>query len=405
MINKISFKNFKLFSEEQELELKPMTILIGKNSSGKSALAKLPTLLSESLSGNLQNPFSWENKGVILGSSYSDLNYGKETTGLFKFKIENSKNFFIEVDVQFGKNSLYISYWNYNDEFILKYDLGSKKYFVSPDNEHKAYECIFNGFELNEIVESKFEIPSLEDFKFDFDYICSYRIQPNRIDQDQPKEKNITQVGIDGRFAYEILINDLLYSDNELLLQVSEWYKKCFEGWGINIDNDISRNKFYFELKREIPSLFRTSLDNVGQGISQTLPLITKSFLIEEKPSLTIIEEPELHLHPSAHGDLAERFAESLKDKNKKYLIETHSENFILRLRRLIAESKFEYFTENDIQIYFVDYDNDLNQSNILKIDVNALGEVFNWPEGIFNDSFDEVFAIRKAQKAKKNVS
>ena len=52
--------------------------------------------------------------------------------------------------------------------------------------------------------------------------------------------------------------------------------------------------------------------------------------------SLTIIEEPELHLHPSAHGDLAERFAESLKDKNKRYLIETHSENFILRKSRRV---------------------------------------------------------------------
>jgi len=399
MINKISFKNFKLFNENQDIELKPMTILIGKNSSGKSALAKLPTLISESLSGNIQSPFSWENEGVILGSNYSDLNYGKETTGIFKFKIENSLKSFLSVDVQFGKNTLYINYWNYNDEFILKYDLSSKKYFLNIDTENKLYECIFNGFELNEIAGFKSNIPTLEDFKFDFDYICSYRVQPNKIEQDQPKDKNIRKVGIDGRYAYEILINDLLYSDNKILFKVSEWYKKNFEGWGINIDNDISRNKFYFELKREDPLLFKTSLDNVGQGISQTLPLITKSFLEEEKPSLTIIEEPELHLHPSAHGDLAERFAESLKDKNKKYLIETHSENFILRLRRLIAEGKFEYFTENDIKIYYVKYDKQINESNLEEVIVDKDGNVENWPKNVFRESLEELIAIKNAQK------
>jgi len=398
MINKISFKNFKLFNEDQDVELKPMTILIGKNSSGKSALAKLPTLISESLSGNIQNPFNWENEGVILGSNYSDLNYGKETTGLFKFSIEsNDKK--LSVDVQFGKNTLYINYWNYNDEFILKYDLSSKKYFLNADIEGKSYECIFRGFELNKVIDSNIKIPNLEDFKFDFDYICSYRVQPNKIEQDQPKDKNIKKVGIDGRYAYEILINDFLYSENKILSQVSEWYKKNFEEWGINIDNDVSRNKFYFELKRENPLIFKTSLDNVGQGISQTLPLITKSFLKEDKPSLTIIEEPELHLHPSAHGDLAERFAESLKDKNKKYLIETHSEIFILRLRRLIAEGKFEYFTENDIKIYYVKYDKHINESNLEEVIVDKNGNVENWPKNVFRESLEELIAIKNAQK------
>lgn len=404
MINKISFNNFKLFNKEQELELKPMTILIGKNSSGKSALAKLPTLLSESLNGTISEPFSWENEGVILGSNYSDLNHGKETTGLFTFKLVNDKDVTLTIDVQFGKNSLYISFWNYNDEFILSYDLGTKKYFLN-NEKTSLFDCEFSGFKLLNVVGFNDDIPDIEDFKYRYDYICSYRIQPNDVSEEQPKEKSIEKVGIDGRYAYEILINDLLYFDSKLLEEVSDWYKNTFEGWGINIDFDTTRNKFYFELKREFPSIFKTSLDNVGQGISQTLPLITKSFIKEDKPTLIIIEEPELHLHPSAHGDLAERFAKSLNDKNKRYLIETHSENFILRLRRLIAENKFDYFTENEIKIYFIDYDDNLNESNLKEVKVNSLGEVFDWPEGIFNDSFDEVFAIRKAQKLKKNVS
>lgn len=59
----------------------------------------------------------------------------------------------------------------------------------------------------------------------------------------------------------------------------------------------------------------------------------------EVEPTLIVVEEPETHLHPAAHGDLAERFVDSfIEDSNKRYLIETHSQNFVLRLRRLIAE-------------------------------------------------------------------
>ncbi|MBK9565149.1 MAG: hypothetical protein IPO37_08205 [Saprospiraceae bacterium] len=65
-----------------------------------------------------------------------------------------------------------------------------------------------------------------------------------------------------------------------------------------------------------------------------------------------VVEEPETHLHPAAHGDLAERFVDSfIEDSNKRYLIETHSQNFVLRLRRLIAEKKIKPF---DIALYYI---------------------------------------------------
>ena len=49
MIDKIRFKNFKIFKNWQTLELRSITILIGKNNSGKSAVLKLTTLIEGSL--------------------------------------------------------------------------------------------------------------------------------------------------------------------------------------------------------------------------------------------------------------------------------------------------------------------------------------------------------------------
>ena len=88
MINKIFFKNYKSFKEKQELELKPITILIGKNSSGKSAVAKLPTLIEGSLSGKFEDPLLTTNNDVELGAEFRDLVHGREI-GSLEFVLES----------------------------------------------------------------------------------------------------------------------------------------------------------------------------------------------------------------------------------------------------------------------------------------------------------------------------
>ena len=55
-LKSISFENYKAFYERQTIQLKPITVLIGKNSSGKSSIAKLFTLLENSLMANSDEP-------------------------------------------------------------------------------------------------------------------------------------------------------------------------------------------------------------------------------------------------------------------------------------------------------------------------------------------------------------
>jgi predicted ATPase len=401
MINKISFKNYKLFKEEQTIELKPITILIGKNNSGKSALAKLPTLISGSLSGEFDEPVRWENEGVELGSEIRDLIYEKSASGDIEFKIENNDKF-LDLKLTLLKDSnanFYskITYWNFNNEIELKYNVLTDKYKNLIDNTE--VECRFKGFVLENIDNNdKILTPIFENF--DFDYIGAYRAIPDNKGYEKPKEKIIEKVGIKGEDAYSILVNDYLNDDKLLLSRISQWYKENFDGWGINIDSsDSKRNLYYFDLERKAPRKTSISLKFVGQGMGQILPLVTRAFMNVDKPILTIIEEPELHLHPSAHGDLAELFVSSLENSNKNYLIETHSENFILRLRRLIAEGSYDFFTEEKIKIYYVNYNEENNESFLDEVFVDNNGNVKNWPKKIFSESLDELIAIKNAKK------
>ena len=124
--------------------------------------------------------------------------------------------------------------------------------------------------------------------------------------------------------------------------------------------------------------------------------MVIRAYKPCEKETLIIIEEPESHLHPYAHAELAQLFFDSTElDKNKKYLFETHSQNFVLRMRRLVAEGKL---SAEDLAIYYINYDEDIYESELQRIKVDDLGRVSFWPDGIFNETLDETIGIRTAQ-------
>ena len=91
MVSKIRFKNFKLFKNWQELKIEPITILIGKNNSGKTALLKLLPLLESSLSGKFDEAINIKEMGIHLGDFSNELIYGNPVhRGELEFEIINS---------------------------------------------------------------------------------------------------------------------------------------------------------------------------------------------------------------------------------------------------------------------------------------------------------------------------
>ena len=183
--------------------------------------------------------------------------------------------------------------------------------------------------------------------------------------------------------AYDIYINPDV-----------EGLKEKFENWELSIDVD--------GYKKEIPAIIelinkdlKINISQTGMGISQVLPLIIRAFKPCKEETLVIIEEPESHLHPYAHAQVAQLFFESLLiDKNKKYLIETHSQNFVLRMRRLVAEGKIK---PDDLAIYYVDFDEEKNESSIERINVDTSGGVDKWPHNVFGEAVIEARAIMNA--------
>lgn len=55
-LKQIRLKNYKPFKTEQILDIRPVTVIIGKNSSGKSSIMKLLPLFQSATSGNMTAP-------------------------------------------------------------------------------------------------------------------------------------------------------------------------------------------------------------------------------------------------------------------------------------------------------------------------------------------------------------
>ena len=75
----------------------------------------------------------------------------------------------------------------------------------------------------------------------------------------------------------------------------------------------------------------RRNLIDVGYGVSQVLPLLTE-MLRPNAPSMFLLQQPEVHLHPSAQAALGSLFC-SIAGPDRQLVVETHSDYIIDRVR------------------------------------------------------------------------
>jgi len=387
-LKKIRFSAYKRFAGKEEIELKPVTILVGRNSSGKSSITKLFPMFRRSLLENTnKGVIAYTNDEVELGVGFSSLAHNGNSAELgFGLSFDDNTSIDVELLSVTGSNVLINKYAlrKGDEEWVLKYD-----------KIHNAYKCLKNGF----VYANEFRglvLPKLfEDCGVDvhthqcIDYIGPLRAMPARTIY--PSTGSQDYVGVTGDKAY-----DMFVQDEDLQKRVSAWFEDCFAGCKVRMSL-LPDNGCQILLCKPDQGQYAVNIVDEGMGMGQVFPIVVRC-LKKIENSIVVIEQPELHLHPAAHADLAKLFAITAKENNHTYVVETHSENIILGLREAIVNKKVA-FSAADAVIYFVDEDE--VGSYLKRITIDEKGVLSDWPQGVFSESYELLRSIMEKASEK----
>ncbi len=190
------------------------------------------------------------------------------------------------------------------------------------------------------------------------------------------------------------------YKSKTLEETVASWLQRLglidsFEVKPIEGDKNLFR-----VLVKKSPSSPSVLITDVGFGVSQVLPVLVLCYYAP-KGSTILLEQPEIHLHPSAQRGLADVFIDAMKVRDVQIIVESHSEDFLRRLQRRVAEAKV--IKESDAAIYFCDIED--GKAKLTSLELDAYGNFLAWPKDFFGDPMGDIVAMQLAAMKRKGIS
>ncbi len=433
-IEQLTLENFKCFKSEKTFDFSRLTILTGANSSGKSSVIN-------ALLGILQSdfPFYFSTNGefVELGDYREIVNnhdtskvisinikskYGTSTKTKWIEDIDNqlpilksatkstlksnieqdNRQIDIETNGLKGNFNLYYKglFGNPNLEWLdkLKSELRPDIEIIKTEdgisisnfnfNELIEYGMIHSGIKSNigkEIFGRKlYDIVWLRRMDSrDINYISAFRATPKRTYLEQ--NKSYYKISTDGE-GYIDQIVEWEKRSNSKIKELIKTMKDLDLIENIKV-NRLGGGRFEISVKPLNNSNF-SALSDVGSGVSAFMPIIVADLQLPDDSTL-FLAEPEIHLHPSVQSKFGEYIVNQINNSEKNYVIETHSEYFLNRIRLAIVKGELK---KDDVKVYFLENKND--DTDVYDIDFTKTGAIKNAPKNFFETYFADSMAI-----------
>ena len=382
-ITKIAVKGFKSIADECEIEIRPLTILAGANSSGKSSIMQ-PLLM---LKQTLEAPYD---PGPLLingpNVQYTEIiqflstlsNKGK--TDSFQIGIEiNNTNISEYFKIIFKKELSEIEIV----EMFIETALNDEP------PEFSINSNLYPGMPIEKIqfIINQHKIPT------NFDVVnrsrCFLRLESQNGDRNfnftSDLEHGIFKsIHLPGIRSNPIRYNPLSNTGNQYPGTFENYAASVIHEWqetlNVGLTNvikalhtlgltgqvrtikigDIGIDVQVGRLPNSSNGSDMVSIADVGLGVPQVLPVIV-ALIAADPGQLVYIEQPELHLHPRAQVGLANILADAAK-RGVQVVAETHSSRLLLGIQTLVAEGelspelvKLHWFSRNEEGITQVD--------------------------------------------------
>ncbi|HYV46743.1 MAG TPA: AAA family ATPase [Myxococcaceae bacterium] len=116
------------------------------------------------------------------------------------------------------------------------------------------------------------------------------------------------------------------------------------------------------------------NLIDVGYGVSQALPIVVQTAVVGGR-SILLLQQPEVHLHPKAQAAMGTYFAQMVARDEAHFVIETHSDYLVDRIRQEVAIGTL---SPKDIALIFLERDGVVTRTHSIELD--RRGNVTNAP-------------------------
>ena len=452
MIKNLRIENFKGWKDTGVIRLSPLTVFFGANSSGKSSIGQFLMLLKQSVESSDRKTVFFtgnEDTAVDLGLP-SDLVFNQDLNNEIRFaydwtlekeiRLEDVLHGtrFISKHISFsgtvkivGKESQELEVQDFNYVFDTpedqKIEIGMKKK-QSAGGGKKRYELEYKNYDFvrsrgrvwditapvrfygfpDEAVAYYQNANFLQNINLYHEKLFSgiYYLGPLR--RQAKRLYNWTGsipdgVGYLGQDAIQAILAatsekrmiNLKYRSPRKPFEgvIAEMLKKMSLIEDFKIEKISEKRQDYDVKVRTRGSKNWVDIPDVGMGVSQVIPVIVQLFYAPPG-SVIIMEQPELHLHPNAQAGLADVIIDAIHARENyeargiQLIIETHSEHFLRRLQRRMAEGILKY---DEFSAYFAN--NDRFPARLEELQVDIFGNIDNWPKNFFGDIDGDIFA------------
>ncbi|MFZ2276641.1 MAG: DUF3696 domain-containing protein [Prosthecobacter sp.] len=458
MLTSLHIKNFKAWKDTGEIRLAPLTVIFGANSAGKSSLGHLLLGLKQTAqSSDRRRAFHLGDQNTLIDlGTYADCVHGHDVNQplefsmqwrlpsplyvLNRFALQRYRGTTMNLGVRLDANKS-----GQPEATAIRYRLGgvgpatlNADFEKHPDG---SYSLTSERFKFKKAVGRKWPLDAPEKFyrmsdatraRFQnagfladfalatenmlskFYYLGPLRDHPRRTYQwsgDTPED-----VGQRGEFTVAAILAAEAQGRrlNRAPRQRLSTFTAFIAGWlkdlGVIHNFDVKAvaegRKEYEVLLRAGKGAPEVKITDVGFGISQVLPALVLPFYCPPN-SVVWMEQPEIHLHPQVQAELADVFIcaaqarENEGSRNVQLIVESHSEHFLNRLQRRIAEGAIK---PREVAIYFCKK-NDTGAAELEPLRLTEDGDIENWPENFFGDEMADLTARTVAAAKRRKTA
>jgi predicted ATPase len=442
MITKLHLQNFKGWQDTGAIRMAPITLFFGANSSGKSSIGQFLMMLKQTTESSDRKTVFYpdgKNSAVQLGS-YKEMVFKRDTTNKISFDYTwelptplditdpITKNKFkgnsLKFSAEVGGNGTAFSMSQNNLRYQLLDDDKETLSVGMERNEKDEYNVSANLYKLTRNPGRAWASGAPVHFYGFPDEVIAYHqnadfVRLLNLEQEKlfrrisylgplrsKAERRYFWMGNEpesvGYAGENTVFAILAAKKREINLKSQERYTpfeafiaNALKKMGLVEDfqvNQISEERYEYEVKVQTKgAVSKVDLPDIGFGVSQVLPVLVQCFYAPPN-SIIIMEQPEIHLHPSAQSALADVMIDAInareggEPRNIQLIIETHSEHFLRRLQRRIAEEKVP---QDCVAAYFANTNQTPAKLDPLEID--AYGNILNWPKDFFGDEMEDI--------------